>query len=280
MITDSTQTGRTGGCFSSNSTVETPTGTRRISEIQPGDKVLSVDSNGQQVYSDVLLFLDKNRTESREFYQLHTASGTSITLTPSHLIYTVQPESLTPQDEFLFRPNSYILPSETGQLFLDKAVISFAKNVQIGDWVLVTSSNKSSGHFNIEKVVDMSLRVEMGVYAPLTAEGNLVVDGVLSSCYAVINDQNLDHWAFLPIRLTHNLMKGLAYLWTNVSRFLTFRHHVNSIHPDHLRGENNARLSSFDNMKVQERDQGIHWYAQTLYTLSKFLLPSHLYYGV
>lgn len=303
-IADSTQVGRTGGCFSGNSTVETPSGPRKISDIRIGDKIMSLNSDGQQVFSDVLLFLDRNRTETREFFQLRTASGKSITLTPSHLIYTVQPESLTPEELFLFKPNSFILSNQTGQMFLDKAVVSFAKFVQIGDWVLVFHSNASSqeassSYFSIEKVVDMSAKVETGVYAPLTSEGNLIVDGVLSSCYAVIDDQELDHWVFLPVRLSHNFVQGLSYAWRKFSHFITFRHHDdnNDIHDHHQnqdhhhhQRESSARFSSSSSKSgdntgggLQEEDdvlgdQGVHWYAQALYTVSKFLLPSHLHY--
>lgn len=303
------QAGRTGGCFSGNSTVETPSGPRKIAEIQSGDKILSVDSEGNQVFSDVILFLDRNVTETREFFELSTASGKSITLTPSHLIHTVQPESLSPDEQFLFRPNSFILANQTGQMFLDKAVISFAKFVQIGDWVLVRNSNDSwtdeqipsSSSFSIERVVKMSVRMETGVYAPLTLEGNLIVDGVLSSCYAVIDDQDLDHWAFLPVRLSHNLFKGLSYLWTKLSRFITFRHHdevqvdVDNVilhqrssqhdhhhphrHHNHRRLGGDSSSNKSNGEIVNGVDQGIHWYAQTLYTVSQYLLPSHLHYG-
>ena len=47
----------------------------------------------------------------------------------------------------------------------------------------------------------------MGIYAPLTARDNVVVDDVLDVCYAQIDSQATAHWAFVPVRLlwSHNL---------------------------------------------------------------------------
>ena len=39
----------------------------------------------------------------------------------------------------------------------------------------------------------------LGAYTPVTAGGTIVVDGVLTSCYA-FNDHDLAHFAMTPIR--------------------------------------------------------------------------------
>jgi hedgehog protein len=241
----------------------------------------------------VLLFLDRNTTETREFFELQTASGSSITLTPSHLLYTVQPESLSPDEQFLFSPNNYILANQTGKLFLDKAVISFAKNVQIGDWVLVkrdsslnrleTSNDltleEDPTNYDIERIVEMGVRVETGVYAPLTSTGNLIVDGVLASCYAVIDDQDLAHYAFLPVRLSHNFVQGISHLWRKFSGFISFKSHAghSSSSSSSSKAVPTRTPNQSDNRKGRQ-DQGVHWYADYLYSITKHLLPSHLQY--
>ena len=45
-----------------------------------------------------------------------------------------------------------------------------------------------------------------GAYVPLTMEGNIVVDGILASCYASC-DHDSAHIGMLPIQLFPTLMK-------------------------------------------------------------------------
>ena len=39
----------------------------------------------------------------------------------------------------------------------------------------------------------------LGVYAPLTFEGNIMVDGILASCYADISNTDLAHLSVIPV---------------------------------------------------------------------------------
>lgn len=266
-----------------------------MTEVQPGDKILTVDSNGKEVYSDVLMFLDRNTTEVREFFELTTESGAKLTLTPSHLLYSIQPEGVTPDDEWLLNKNQYLKPDEISKYFLDQAEVTFAKFVQIGDWVLVknqqTISHKNSPTYTVEKVINIEAKIQTGVYAPLTVTGNLVVDGVLSSCYALIDDQTLAHVAFAPVRLAHNFRQSVAHLWKQFSRFVSFSHHDNEISTDHHlstrkdvesdihapREMSPSVAKSLSNSYLND-NQGIHWYASFLYSATRYILPASLIY--
>lgn len=332
VLADSSQASRTGGCFSGNSTVETPSGTKRMEEIKAGDKILTIDSDGKEVFSDVLLFLDRNTTEVREFFELTTESGAKLTLTPSHLLYSIQPEGVTPDDEFLLSKNRYLRPEEISNYFLAQAEITFAKFVQPGDWVLVKQDQRQRGEhelassgplknlhtYSVEKVINIEAKIETGVYAPLTSTGNLVVDGVLSSCYALIDDQTLAHVAFAPVRIAHNFRQSVAYLWRQISRFVSFIHHeepeehggnhyatststaTSASVDNHLSaaaGEENQeqhKLTEFNKpgktpttakwesrssgSGAAEEQQGIHWYASFLYSATKYVLPASILY--
>ena len=48
-------------------------------------------------------------------------------------------------------------------------------------------------------VLDKSILTFLGAYVPLTRQGNIVVDGILASCYASF-DHDLSHMAIAPIQ--------------------------------------------------------------------------------
>ena len=154
---------------------------KRLSDLNIGDTVLSVNSaSGELEFSPVILFLDREPTEVRQFYSLLTENGHSLTLTPEHLIFSHFAEDAS-QAEF-------------------EAV--YAKDVQEGDFVLVSTGK---GQLEKVRVTQVEMRVLTGVYAPLTSAGNLVVDNVVASCYAVVDSQNIAHAAFAPLRWASHL---------------------------------------------------------------------------
>ena len=61
---------------------------KKMSDLKVEDSVLTVDGNGEYKFSPVILFLDRAPEEKRQFYVIKTDTGHSLTLTPSHLIYT------------------------------------------------------------------------------------------------------------------------------------------------------------------------------------------------
>ena len=216
---------KSGGCFSANSTVMKSDGSRvKLSELKVGDSVLSVNSaSGELEFSPIILFLDRDPNEARQFFSVQTESGHSLTLTPTHLIYT---------------------SSEADNPETLKAV--YAKDIREGDFVLV---HDGLGRLKAVRVTDVEMRVHTGVFAPLTEAGNLVVDNVVASCYAVIDSQTLAHAAFAPVRW-----------WSYVTGGST--------------ASADSALSS--TTSANEIDSGIHWYARALYSLAEVALPRHL----
>lgn len=173
--------------------VQTSTGeTRKLEELRIGDSVLSIDqSTGQLVYSEVILFLDRNSRERREFLRIHTASGRMLTLTPTHMLLR----------------GSQTSPSET----------IFAENLKLNDTILVKDNNSL-----IEDLVEVIEPILLtGVYAPLTKTGTILVNDVAVSCYAVVDSQSIAHWSFTPVRLIVNIGEGLGRLWKIFGRPVT-----------------------------------------------------------
>lgn len=247
-----------------------------MSELQVGDSVLVVNPDGNLIYSEVLLFLDSDAEQNRLFNTIITESGAKITVTPSHLIFG----------------------SENNRTVnISEGYATFAKNIEIGDYVYVRNS-ADSGKISQERVVDVISSSEKGSFAPLTSEGNILVNNVLASCYALLDDQTLAHYAFMPVRLLTGIENATVHLLQN------FHSNVESVRNTILNDRTLANLFSFlpvtfkTNIKhavlhflqkfpsVQLRTQssfvsqkGIHWYPKLLYKVTHHLLPSNLLYS-
>ncbi|CAG5896049.1 unnamed protein product [Menidia menidia] len=208
---------KSGGCFPGSSTVSLQDGsTKAIRDLRTGDRVLAADTQGNPTYTDFITFLDRDTTTRRVFYVIETELGQTVTLTAAHLI-------------FVDRDNS------TEQ----RMSAVFASDVRPGQKVLVVGAERRL----LEPVTVKRIYKQKheGSFAPVTAQGTLVVDQVLASCYAVIEDHDLAHWALAPVRLAH---------W--VSSFL---------------------FSSQPEASAQ--NDGVHWYSKVLYQLGTWLLDSH-----
>lgn len=171
-LLDSSQASHSSGCFASDSTVQTETGEiRRLSQLKVGEKVLSVNSNGETVFSEVIMFLDRDVNQTREFVQIKTSGGATIRTTPAHLLP-------------VWKPHQH----ETKYLYADQ--------VEENDFLLVNVNN----NLEPQRVTEVRAVVSRGFIAPLTREGTVIVDTVAASCYALVNSQSLAHISFMPFR--------------------------------------------------------------------------------
>ncbi|KAF7278905.1 hypothetical protein GWI33_007852 [Rhynchophorus ferrugineus] len=187
---ESSQAARYGGCFTAETTVLTSTGTRRrLAELRIGEKILALDTATKKlVFSEVILFLDYNPEQKREFLQISLASGRTLTVTPNHLVAMKDGRTV------------------------------YAENLRVGSSVLVGDDLNS---LKEEVIVGIKPVVRTGVFAPLTKAGSLVVNGVVASCYATIDSQSLAHWAFLPLRFAWNVKWSLQRAWMIVNKPLS-----------------------------------------------------------
>ena len=171
------------GCFRSNSTINLIDGrTTTMAQLKLGDKVQSMNTDGNIVYSEVTMFLDnKPNTKNVLYFVIHTDNPRrKLYLTKSHLIYVKKRFSS----------------------FWD---IKFAKMVQKGDFVKVWSDGK----LEEAEVTDISISIERGQIAPLTNEGNIIVDGVLASCYALLEDHHFADSIFWPAKIMYRHFPSL-----------------------------------------------------------------------
>lgn len=208
---------KSGGCFPGSSTVTLQDGTKKaVKDLQTGDRVLAADDDGNPIYTDFIMFIDQDSTTRRLFYVIETDSGQKITLTAAHLLFVGH--------------------NSTEE---ERMSAIFASKVQRGQKVFVFDAERS----RLEPVTVKRIYTQEheGSFAPVTAQGTVVVDQVLASCYAVIEDHELAHWALAPVRLAH---------WVSSLLFSSQR-------------------------QVSAQNDGVHWYSKILYQLGTWLLDSH-----
>lgn len=147
-----------------------------LSELKVGEKVLSMDSNGNTIFSEVLLFLDRNEQQTREFVRIETDGGAVLTVTAQHLVLVWHMDK---------QSTDY----------------KFAEHIEEGDFVLINRNQT----LEPRKVIKISNELNKGVYAPLTYEGTIIVNSVTASCYALVEKHNLAHMSFMPMRVLHSI---------------------------------------------------------------------------
>lgn len=208
---------KSGGCFPGSSTVTLQDGTKKlVKHLRSGDRVLAADGDGNPTYTDFIMFVDRDSTTRRLFHVIETDSGQKITLTAAHLLFVAR-------------------NGTEG----DRMTAVFASQVRRGQKVMVSDPERS--RLQAVTVKRIYTQEQVGSYAPVTVQGNVVVDEILASCYAVIEDHDLAHWALAPVRLAH---------WVS------------------------SLLSSSQPEAGGQKD-GVHWYSRLLYQVGTWLLDSH-----
>lgn len=239
FILEKSEAAKNGGCFEADSIVyDIKHGPKSIKDVHLGDKILSMGADGHYEYSEVAFFLDYDPEVDRLYYEFETESGNKITMTPSHLIFV----------------------STDNQAETMKA--DYAKYVTIGNYVNVRSSDNTSSQ--LEKIVAITTRLGHGAYAPATLNGNIVVNNITASCYAVIHNERMVHYFFLPLRWSYNFIS----LGDRLSSAL---------------GQSSSDVNSIDSVRSKRSTDspqlGIHWYARLLYSTFRGMIPSTLIYN-
>ncbi|KAL1022212.1 hypothetical protein UPYG_G00023780 [Umbra pygmaea] len=219
-----------GGCFPGGAWVTLEDGGQKlIRDVCPGERILAsseIDGSGELIYSEVLTFLDRDPATWKQFFTIRTESGASVSLTAAHLLF-VSKGNCSGGEEAAFGSMRTI----------------YASDAQPGQCLLTTVTGELVGQNEegrkgvgrLSRISQVNMREDVGVYAPLTRHGTLVVNGVVTSCYAVVDEHNLAHWAFAPLRLLHH--------WT---------------------GSAGGHVG----------DTGVHWYSKVLYWIGSLLLGS------
>mmetsp|Transcript_17830 Transcript_17830/g.45373 ORF Transcript_17830/g.45373 Transcript_17830/m.45373 type:complete len:245 (+) Transcript_17830:68-802(+) len=156
-----------------------------MDELAVGDQLLGQD--GQP--DEVVAFLHRDPTLKSAFVRIVTTLG-DLRLTPKHLLFEMKRNDVMLAGE--------VLPGDRLQ-------------------------HRSGGVATVLEV-EKYLSQRGGVYAPATVSGQLYVNDLLASCYALYEYQSAAHLAMLPLRLlpaldqqfvgVHPYARLIDYIWS------------------------------------------------------------------
>lgn len=177
---------KTGGCFPGKAWARLENGSRRsVQDLQPGDRVLAATEEGRAIYSEFLTFLDREPNTRKLFYVIKTQEEPqrSLVLTAAHLLFVAS------------NCSGY---QTTGFRTI------FASAAQPGQCTMVSMGGSSLRPVHIASV---HTQQDSGAFAPLTRQGTLVVNDVLTSCFAAFDNHGWAQRAFGPLRLYYSLTR-------------------------------------------------------------------------
>jgi len=146
-------------CFPADASVETPLGTKRMSELRVGDTVRSVNGAGELFFDDVYFFGHADASVTADYVALKFTE-TSLELSNRHFVPTCPEHGMT---------------CEWAQ-----HVQAYAQDVHPGDYVW-TASKKG---MHLQQVQDSSLISKEGLFNPYTLSGKIVVNSVVASAHS------------------------------------------------------------------------------------------------
>ncbi len=173
-----------------------------IGQVEIGDKLKAIDSNGQIVDSEVVSILHKDSNSSSKFKTFIITSHCLMCLSCCLFLALFQ-------TFYSSNGNSVSMTSQHLIFEINRGKYMKAAQIQIGDKLRVFSAEKQS--FNEFLVSKISFDVKQGFIAPLTNHGTLMVNGVDTSCYAEINNHRVADMFMFPVKIWYQLGKTFAF---------------------------------------------------------------------
>lgn len=157
-----------------------------MDQLKIGDSVRISSSDGTSSFAEVYSFSHKDPESLNSYLQIQTAEFLPIEISKEHMLYTFEDNNMK-----------------------NDKILTPAENVKAGDYV-VSQEGLPVKVLSVHKVTSR------GAYAPLTASGDILVNGLLASNYvahpafASLVTPSTQHWmqhgAFLPYRTYCSIM--------------------------------------------------------------------------
>ena len=114
-------------CFPPDATVETKNGKIPMKMLEIGTEVLTLNQQGQLIYSPVITFMVKEAGVETKFTTIETEDGTTLTLTRTHLIY----KTYHTNDTQVYLQNA------------DSILPVFASKIKVNDYIYTASKQNN-----------------------------------------------------------------------------------------------------------------------------------------
>lgn len=173
------------GCFDSSTTVHSETrGQITIDELRVGERVLTVHGK-TTAYRPVSFFLHRDPKYTARYLTLHTdRPGVSVTMTPYHITFS---------DDCAKDPSKYSYPQK------------FANEVRSGQCLMLV--DRETGRIESARVTNITESYRRGIYSPITPNGVIVTNDLISSCYSFIKNQDLQATIFYYMMRLEELLQ-------------------------------------------------------------------------
>lgn len=167
-----------GPCFPGHATVELRDGSScRIDQLETGQYVRVA----AEEYSRVFMWTHRDHTfKARYYIRLSLENGRSFTASVGHMVYTC----------------------EGGVSDCGRDVVK-VEDMKVGDGVWVALEDREV----VMKIRGRELISSRGLFNPQTLHGDIVVDGVLSTCYTRVVPMRVAHSALAPLRAIYEMVE-------------------------------------------------------------------------
>ena len=165
-------------------------GWERLDAVPTGARVLAADAvTGELAFSPLLAWWHHDEDKAGRFLRLTAASGAQLTLSPQHYLHA-SPAGCDADATF------------------SSAALTLAADVRPGWGLWVLSEPRGAvaarGALICSRVVSIAAVQEPGMFAPVSASGNVVVDGVSASSLVAYGP-----WPLRVLRAHHALLVWL-----------------------------------------------------------------------
>jgi len=158
------------GCFHGSSIVQTlHNGPMTIEQLAkyPNERVLTATRDDKFIFSPIKYWLHANPSMEHDYLEIRTENNAlTLSITPEHLMYT--------------------LANETTDHHFRKVIQ--ARELKVGDIVVVHTLGAQLLASRVQRIVKTE---KTGIYAPVTADGSIIVNNVLASSYAIFKNEYL-----------------------------------------------------------------------------------------